>query len=97
MGVEIPESAKLVLQQEHKFKMYYQELSYLLSEYSRVTGMINRVVSRVVEPHCHDLLQKIRPGWVTLTWTSMNIDTYKAHIGAGLAKFEDLIIKMNGG
>ena len=32
---------------------------------------------------------------VTLTWTSMNIDAYKASIQAGLSRLEDLVTKIN--
>ena len=30
-----------------------------------------------------------------LTWTSMNIDAYKAHIHAGLRKLEELVVNIN--
>eukprot|EP00434_Breviolum_minutum_P020388 symbB.v1.2.017981.t1/scaffold1416.1/size119947/1 len=36
-GVEIPESAKMILLQEQKFKTYNHELSFFLKEYRRVT------------------------------------------------------------
>ena len=32
---------------------------------------------------------------ITLTWTSMNIDAYKAHIQAGLRKLEELVVNIN--
>ena len=38
---------------------------------------------------------KLRPGMITLTWTSMNIDTYKTHIQTGLKKLDELIININ--
>jgi hypothetical protein len=38
MGVEVPESAKMVLLQEEKFKHYYNQLSYALREYDRVVA-----------------------------------------------------------
>ena len=37
----------------------------------------------------------MRPGMVTLTWTSMNIDGYLHHVHQGLAKLEQLIININ--
>ena len=43
------------------------------------------------KPHVLDLELKLRPGMVTLTWTSMNIDAYKHHIHVGLQKLEELI------
>eukprot|EP00938_MAST-03A_sp_MAST-3A-sp1_P002249 g2249.t1 len=38
---------------------------------------------------------KLRPGMITLTWTSMNIDAYKHHIHAGLRRLEEVIINVN--
>ena len=32
---------------------------------------------------------------IMLTWTSMNIDAYKAHIHAGLRKLEELVVNIN--
>ena len=49
----------------------------------------------VLRPHFRDMEYKLRPGMITLTWTSMNIDAYKAHIHAGLRKLEELVANIN--
>ena len=43
----------------------------------------------------HDMELKLYPGMSTLTWTSMNIDSYLNHIHQGLNKLEQLIINVN--
>ena len=95
MGVEIPESARIVLLQEEKIKHYYNELEYLLKEYERVLGKIRPMTKPLLGPHLDDLDYKLRPGIVTLTWTSMNIDGYLQHVHSGLQKLEQLIISIN--
>ena len=65
------------LLQEDKFKSYFNELSYALKEYERVMGRMIPVVADLLRPHVSDLEFKLRPGMLTLTWTSMNIDAYK--------------------
>ncbi|CAG9316033.1 unnamed protein product [Blepharisma stoltei] len=95
MGVEIPESARIVLLQEEKIKHYYSELDYLLKEYERVLGKIRPITKTLLGPHLEDLEYKLRPGIVTLTWTSMNIDGYLHHVHSGLQKLEQLIISIN--
>lgn len=40
MGVEIPESAKIVLFQEEKLKSYYNDLHWALNEYDRIVTMV---------------------------------------------------------
>ena len=95
MSIEIPESARIVLLQEEKFKMYYNELMYVLKEYERVISKIRPIIRPLLGPHQEDLDYKLRPGLVTLTWTSMNIDGYLHHVHTGLQKFEQLIISIN--
>jgi dynein heavy chain, axonemal len=95
MGIEIPESAKIVLLQEDKFKSYYNDLHYLLKEYDRIVSRILPVTADLLRPHINDLEYKLRPGMVTLTWTSMNIDAYKHHFHTGLTKLEELVVNMN--
>eukprot|EP00762_Andalucia_godoyi_P000483 ANDGO_03248.mRNA.1 Dynein gamma chain len=95
LGVDVPESAKMVLLQEDKFKSYYNQLSYALKEYDRVTARIIPIVRPIISPHLEDLDKKIQPGMTILTWTSMNIDGYLHRVHSGLARFEELVIKMN--
>ena len=94
IGVEIPESARMVLLQEDKYKSYFNELKYALAEYDRVTGGIIPVTSTVLKPHLQSLELKLRPGMITLTWTSMNIDAYQLHVHVGLQRLEELITKI---
>ena len=95
-GIEdIPESAKIILLQEEKFKNYYYELDFIKNEYDRILGLIKPVMKKILEPHIEDLDLKIRPGMVTLTWTSMNIDGYLHHVQLSLSKLEQLIITIN--
>lgn len=95
IGIDIPESAKIVLLQEDKFKMYNSELHFVLREYDRIVNKIRPNTKSLLVPHLEDLEYKLRPGMVTLTWTSMNIDGYLHHVHQGLAKLEQLIININ--
>ncbi|CAD7937236.1 unnamed protein product [Amoebophrya sp. A120] len=90
MGIEIPESAKMVLLQESKFKGYYNELSFILREYRRVVQMVRPIASNLLKPHLDNLEFQLRPGMVTLTWTSMNIESYLANVWRELKKLEQL-------
>lgn len=48
MGVEIPESAKIVLFQEAKFKDYYSALNYALTEYDRIVSDVIPVTAMIL-------------------------------------------------
>lgn len=60
--------------------MYYNELLYVLKEYERIISKIKPICKTLLAPHVEDLELKLRPGMVTLTWTSMNIDSYLNHV-----------------
>ncbi len=68
--------------------MYYNELLYALKEYERIISKIKPICKALLAPHVEDLELKLRPGMVTLTWTSMNIDSYLLHVHQGLKKLE---------
>lgn len=95
MGIEVPDSARIVMFQEEKFKTYHQELHWSLTEYDRIQGKVIPVTTQVLKPHFKDMDYKMRPGLITLTWTSMNIDTYKNHIQQGLHKLDELVSNIN--
>ena len=46
-------------------------------------------------PHFNDMEHKLRPGMITLTWTSMNIDSYIQHVHQGLKQLRELISNVN--
>lgn len=95
MGIDVPDGARIVLFQEDKFKNYHNELHWALSEYDKVISKIIPVTAMVLRPQFRDMEYKLRPGMITLTWTSMNIDAYKAHIHVGLRKLEELVANIN--
>lgn len=75
--------------------MYYNELLYVLKEYDRITCKIKPICKNLLASHIADMDLKLHPGMSTLTWTSMNIDSYLNHVHQGLNKLEQLIINVN--
>lgn len=95
MGIEIPESAKIALMQEEKFKTFYTQLNWALSEYDRIVAEVIPVTAMILRPHFKDMEWKLRPGMTTLTWTSLNIDPYINHVYSGLKKLQELVSCIN--
>jgi dynein heavy chain len=60
LEVVIPEGAKMILLQEEKFKSYYNDLKYILSEYERVTKSIIPITAKLLEPHLRTMELKLR-------------------------------------
>jgi hypothetical protein len=67
----------------------------VLKEYERINGKIKPICKNLLVPHIADIELKLHPGMSTLTWTSMKIDSYLAHVHQGLKKLEQLIINVN--
>lgn len=95
MGIDVPESAKIALVQEEKFKTFHAQLDWALSEYDRIQASVIPITAAVLRPHFKDLEWKLRPGMTTLTWTSLNIDPYINHVHAGLKQLKELVTCIN--
>jgi len=95
LGVAIPESARMALLQEGKFKAYYAELSTILREYANVTARVVPITAALLKPALLDLEYRLRPGMLTLTWTSMNIGAFTEHVRAWLQSLNQLVRTVN--
>jgi dynein heavy chain len=95
MCLNVPESARMVLLQEEKLKLYFNELKFALKEYERTLYLVPPICKPILQTHLDDLDRKIGPGMTLLTWQSMNIDAYLHRLYTGVSKFEELIHKMN--
>lgn len=85
----------MVLLQEDRFKDNFNHLKYALQEYERVVRSIVPVMKNLLQPHVKSLEARLRPGWMVLTWTSMNIEGYRTSVHQGLRRLEELIAKAN--
>lgn len=95
IGIEIPENAKIILFQQDKFKSFYSTLETYLREYDRIVSQVIPVTAMVLRPHFNDFEFLMRPGMVTLTWTSMNIDHFIEQIRDALQKLRSLVNNIN--
>jgi dynein heavy chain, axonemal len=95
MGIAIPSVAQMVLLQEDKFNYYFQQLTHIVKEHGRVMGTIKSIVKPLLKPHIDDLEKKIAPGLSVLSWTSLNVDGFIHLLTRVLARFEELVVKVN--
>jgi dynein heavy chain len=95
IGIEVPEAARIVLLQEENLKLRYEILSSMLIDYDRICKMIIPVTTTLLQPHINDLEYRLRPGMITLTWTSMSIEAFVTHVRKGMDRLETLVRNIN--
>jgi len=95
MGFDLPNSARVVLLLEDKLKSYYNETSFVLSWYHRVISQVPPVVRSLMKSHLADLENALKPAQNTMTWTSMNIESFLQSVHDILARFEYLVLQVN--
>ena len=95
IGIEVPEAARIVLEQEERIKVHNERLVALLKQYDTIAKSMIPVTTSLLRPHINDIEYQLRPGMITLTWTSMNIDSFVEHVSQGLGRFEELVRNVN--
>ena len=95
IGIEVPEAARVVLFQEEPLKICYEMLFDMLSDYDNICKMVIPVTTSLLAPHINDLEYRLRPGMITLTWTSMNIKQFVGHVREGMHRLEVMVREVN--
>ena len=95
IGIEVPEVARIILYQEESIKIRFETLTDMLADYERIAALVIPVTTTLLQPHINDLEYRLRPGMITLTWTSMNIDAFVNNVRNGMHHLEILIRNVN--
>lgn len=75
LGIQIPDAAIAIMQQESRFKSYKSHLELVLNEYKEVCKAIPEPLQKLFAAHKDHVEQQLQPGLSTLAWNSMNIGT----------------------
>ncbi|KAL8430801.1 hypothetical protein ACSSS7_005705 [Eimeria intestinalis] len=95
MNLEIPDAGRIVFMRENKLKHCYDELKFILDEYLRVSSMIRPVTARLLQKHLDSFEKRLNPGLTTLTWASLNIESFLQIASRGLEKLNLLVVTVN--
>jgi len=95
LGVAVPENARIVLDQDVKFKTLYGSITNTLKTHAFVVKRINPVVKGLMANHLEELENIVKPGLTTVTWTSLCTNNYLAGVDSALARVDDIVSKVN--
>ncbi|OWF37572.1 Dynein heavy chain 5, axonemal [Mizuhopecten yessoensis] len=95
LGIQIPESAVSIMQQESRFKNYKSHLELVLNEYREVCESIPEPLIKLFTPHMEFVEQQLQAGLTTLAWNSMNIDAFLHQIHSATQKLKGMQQKVH--
>ncbi|XP_052708586.1 uncharacterized protein LOC128183562 isoform X10 [Crassostrea angulata] len=90
LGIQIPDAAIAIMQQESRFKSYKSHLELVLNEYKEVCEAIPEPLQKLFTAHKDHVEQQLQPGLSTLAWNSMNIDAFLHQIHSATQKLKTM-------
>ena len=91
LGLEIPDSAKLLCLQEERLSKQQNQLQLMIEEYKRVCDMVPEQLGPLLRSARKRVDIVVEPGMSKLSWMSPNLDPYLDSCYAALADFEKLL------
>ena len=76
LHIDLPPSARDLLSQEKKFKLYKSNLDTLLKDYEKCIEQIPEHMYDLFKVHIKQTLDLCDPGCAILTWNSLNIGNF---------------------
>jgi dynein heavy chain len=95
MNFAIPETARSIWNQQEKLKSTAENLKFMVKEYYRVLNLQDKVYKGILKPTIDRLNALFEQGARSLTWMSININTYIDEVFKHLAVVEETISKAN--
>ncbi|XP_052089132.1 uncharacterized protein LOC127725852 isoform X10 [Mytilus californianus] len=94
LGIQIPDSATAIMQQESRFKSYKSHLELVLHEYKETCKCIPESLQNLFTPHTKYVEEQLQPGLTTLAWNSMNIDAFLHQIHSATNRLKERSTKV---
>ncbi|CAH1798803.1 unnamed protein product, partial [Owenia fusiformis] len=91
LNLEIPETAVIICVKEDQIKTTYVGLTELLKEYNRILDTVPPLLMPLMDPYKNRILEAMKPGLTSLSWTSLNVDTYVKNIYKIIANVENVV------
>ena len=90
MSLDIPAEAKSLILLQEKIEHNTVEIRELLERYKSYLSRFPKDLLPLMKPHKEEVDSAIKPGLVSVTWVSTNIQDYLSNIKSHLDDFENL-------
>ena len=81
--------------QESRIKNFKQQLEHVLEDFYSVQNSIDPPLQPLFVPHVDSVVRSLLPGWMTLTWNTMNIDVFLHRVQTSIASLRELTGRVN--
>ncbi|NXQ89466.1 DYH10 protein, partial [Nyctibius grandis] len=91
LGFPVPETARYVALQEHKYLRYTDRLKNMLDRYHKLMGTLNEAETKLLDDHIQELWKVFKPGHRRLSWNSLGVGDFIVRCTQAVRKFELLV------
>ncbi|XP_038229191.1 dynein axonemal heavy chain 10 [Dermochelys coriacea] len=91
LGFPVPEIARNVALQDHKFLRYTNGMKQMLDHYHKLMETLNEAEIQLLDDHIQELWRVFRSGYKRLNWNSLGIGDYIVRCTQAIGKFESLV------
>ncbi|XP_036361906.1 dynein heavy chain 5, axonemal-like [Octopus sinensis] len=91
LGLDAPGKAKDMVAKESSLKILLPWFQDVLNEFKHIKAKIPSLLIPVMGPYYSDIYDSFEPGMKSLTWTSINIDTYIKTSKEAVDRFKVLV------
>ncbi|NXF28951.1 DYH10 protein, partial [Nyctibius bracteatus] len=96
LGYPVPETARYVALQEHKYLRYADRLKNMLDRYHKLMGTLNEAETKLLDDHIQELWKVFKSGHRRLTWNSLgSIGDFIVRCTEAIRKFELLVHRIH--
>ncbi|KAI8811565.1 dynein heavy chain and region D6 of dynein motor-domain-containing protein [Cladochytrium replicatum] len=94
LELEVPDAVYSICSKELYYQSLRDSLSYILNTKRAVLEKVTPIMKRAIAPHVDALDRTLQTGLVSLSWTSLNLDSYILSNKYQLNRLEELVDKL---
>ncbi|GAB1610879.1 dynein axonemal heavy chain 5 [Argonauta hians] len=91
LGLDVPERAKDMVEKEQTLKTLLPKFQDVLNEFKEIKRKVPSLLIPVMGTYYSDIYETFEPGLTSLTWISINIDSYIVSCKEAVDKFQILV------